>query len=166
MIDIQTVLTYLTLISVPVGVFYHIMTLNNTRKNQQLQLETRQAQLYNNIWNQSMNNPHFQRNYMKYSSLQWKNIEEYKETFPYSDSESENTMALWSIALFFEGLVPIIKEELLDIKYLEGSIGGLLRDYWRKIEPVIEEVREYYDDPHAFTGVEYLYNELKKRDAI
>jgi hypothetical protein len=43
MIDLQTVLTYLTLISVPVGVFYHIMTLRNTRKNQQLILETRRA---------------------------------------------------------------------------------------------------------------------------
>jgi hypothetical protein len=166
MIDIQTVLTYLTLISVPVGVFYHIMTLNNTRKNQQMQLETRQAQLYNNIWNQSMNNPQFQKNYMRFSSLSWKNIDEYKETFPYGDYESENTMALWSIALFFEGLVPIIKERLLDLKYLEGTVGSLLRDYWLKIEPVVEDVREYYNSPTVFEGAEYLYNELRKRDTL
>jgi len=50
MIDIQTVLTYLTLISVPVGVFYHIMTLNNTRKNQEMQLETRQTQIFLNFF--------------------------------------------------------------------------------------------------------------------
>ena len=50
MIDLQTLLTYLTLISVPFGVFYHIMTLNNTRKNQQMQLETRQAQLFFNLY--------------------------------------------------------------------------------------------------------------------
>ena len=46
MIDLQTILTYLTLISVPVGVAYHIMTLNITRKNQQMQLENRKVQLY------------------------------------------------------------------------------------------------------------------------
>ena len=51
MVDIQTLLTYLTLISVPIGIFYYIMTLNNTRKNQQMQLETRQAQLFMNIYN-------------------------------------------------------------------------------------------------------------------
>jgi len=45
-VNLQTVLTYLTLISVSVGVFYHIMTLRNTRKNQQLQLETRQINTY------------------------------------------------------------------------------------------------------------------------
>ena len=49
-VSIQTLLTYLTLISVPVGVFYHIMTLRNTRKNQELQLETRQTQLFMEIY--------------------------------------------------------------------------------------------------------------------
>jgi hypothetical protein len=49
-ITIQIMLTYLTLISVPVGVLYHIMTLRNTRKTQQLALETRQAQLFMNLY--------------------------------------------------------------------------------------------------------------------
>ena len=49
-ITLQTLLTYLTLISVSVGVFYHIMTLRNTRKNQELQLETRQAQLFMQVY--------------------------------------------------------------------------------------------------------------------
>jgi hypothetical protein len=51
MINIQALLTYLTLISIPVGVTFHIMTLNNTRKNQQQQLETRQAQLFMQMYN-------------------------------------------------------------------------------------------------------------------
>jgi hypothetical protein len=40
MIDIQTVLTYLTLISIPVGVFYHITTLRNAEKARSTQLAT------------------------------------------------------------------------------------------------------------------------------
>ena len=71
MVDIQTVLTYLTLISVPVGVAYHIMTLNNTRKNQQMQLDTRQAQLYTTLWNQSFNNPEWMKNYLIMDKLKW-----------------------------------------------------------------------------------------------
>jgi len=50
MLDLQTLLTYLTLISVPVGVFYHIMTLRNTRRNQEVTLETRQTQLFMEIF--------------------------------------------------------------------------------------------------------------------
>ena len=45
LVSLQTLLTYLTLISVPIGVFYHIMTLRNTRKNQQLILESRRARV-------------------------------------------------------------------------------------------------------------------------
>jgi len=54
---LQTMLTYLTLISVPVGVFYPIITLQNTRKNQELARraqeqspETRQAQLFMDLY--------------------------------------------------------------------------------------------------------------------
>ena len=39
-VSLQTLLTYLTPISIPVGVIYHIMTLRNTRKNKQPQLKT------------------------------------------------------------------------------------------------------------------------------
>jgi hypothetical protein len=161
-VSLQTLLTYLTLISVPVGVFYHIMTLRNTRRNQELTLETRQAQLYNNIWNQSLNNPHFQRLYMRYSSLQWSSVEEFMETFPFNDYESENTMTLWGIALFFEGLAPLVKEGLLDIKYLDGTIGALLGGYWMKLEPFADEIRERWNSPGLFEQAEYLHNELHK----
>ena len=45
-LTLQTTISLLTLISLTIDVIYHIMTLNNTRKNQRLQLETRQAQLF------------------------------------------------------------------------------------------------------------------------
>jgi hypothetical protein len=35
---LQTVLTFVTLISVPVGVFYHIMTLRNQKQSRQASL--------------------------------------------------------------------------------------------------------------------------------
>ena len=49
-LTLQTLLTYLTLISVPVGVFYHIMTLNNTSKNQRQTLDTRQTNILMNLY--------------------------------------------------------------------------------------------------------------------
>ena len=49
MVDTQTVLTYLTLISVPVGVAYHILTLRN-------QSRTRQAQLFMQLFDRYREN--------------------------------------------------------------------------------------------------------------
>ena len=50
MSEVQTLLGYLTPISLTVGVVYYILTLRNTRRNQEMQLETRQAQLFMQIY--------------------------------------------------------------------------------------------------------------------
>ena len=50
MTDLQTALTYLTLISVPVGVLYNIMTLNNQTRSQKHAQKSRQAQLYMQLY--------------------------------------------------------------------------------------------------------------------
>jgi len=97
---------------------------------------------------------------MRFLSLQWSNFDEYIETFPYNDYESENTMALVCIAFFFQGLAPLVREGLLDIRYLTGTIGDLLSNYWNKLEPIVEEARKYYDNPDWAKQTEYLYNEL------
>jgi len=170
-IELGVIRDLVTIFGVVAGFSYYVLTVRNNQKNQELMLkaqqqtlETRQAQLYNNIWNQSLNNPGFQRKYMKLLSLNWDNIEEYKETFPWNDPDSENTMALWGVALFFQGLAPLIRKELLDIKYIENTtIDGLCKWFWLKLEPNLDEIREYYDDPGWMSDTEYLYNELKKR---
>ena len=89
----------------------------------------------------------------------------HKETFPWNDPDSENTMALWGVALFYQGLAPIVKEGLLDLKYVENTtIGGLCIWFWLKLEPMIDEIREYYGDPNWMSDTEYLFNELMKRN--
>ena len=86
MVDIQTVLTYLTLISVPVGVFYHIMTLNNTRKNQELtlkaqqqQLETRQAQIFMQLYNKWGDD--LRESFNQITSMEYKDFADFKEKY-------------------------------------------------------------------------------------
>ena len=47
----QMVLSTLQTTGILVGIFYYIMTLNNTRKSQRLTLESRQAQLFMQMLN-------------------------------------------------------------------------------------------------------------------
>ena len=55
-ITYQMVLSTPQTLSLGVGVIYYIMTLQNTRKNQQLTLETRQAQLFMTIYSRFYTN--------------------------------------------------------------------------------------------------------------
>lgn len=52
-ITYQMVLSTIQTAELLVGIFYYIMTLRNQQKNQQLSLETRQAQLFMGIYNNS-----------------------------------------------------------------------------------------------------------------
>jgi hypothetical protein len=96
MVDVQTVLTYLTLISVPVGVAYHIMTLNNTRKNQQQQLETRQATLFMQMYNR-WDDTH-RDSFNKIRELEFENFEDFIQKYgPDSGNDMMGHILKWLI---------------------------------------------------------------------
>jgi len=146
-----------------VAAIYYILNIQNNTRNQRLQLETRQAQLYNSVWNQSCNNPEFQKSFLRFQKLEWSNYEEYISLCPVNEAESENTMAVWSIALFFEGLSPLVKDGLIEMKYLANSIlWYFLRIYWMKIAIIADEARMRWDLPTCWDETEALYNLIKE----
>ena len=159
MIDIQTILTYLTLVSVPVGVLYHILTLNNTRKNQHMQLETRQAQLFMGLY-QTFRSPEFVRNW---DHVMWrfdyKNWEDAAEKLHPVNNPEERT--IWfSVALFFEGIGVLVKRGLIDISLVDDLLGTMVKQTWEKIGPVEVESRVRFNSPRGFEDFEYLYDEV------
>jgi hypothetical protein len=159
-VSLQTVLTYLTLISVPVGVFYHIMTLRNTRKNQELQLETRQAQMFMQIYNQ-LNDAGLQNALQKVLPININNYKEFEELFSRDTAEGlENLAALDRIVGYYEGVGVLVKEGLLDIKYVALLICGMTILLWEKWGPYAKDIRKYFGSKRWASEWEYLYNEL------
>ena len=149
----------LTGLGLSASLVYYARVLENSNK-------TRQAQLYNNLFNQSLNNPNWQQKSLHFFSQQWTTAEEFLELFKYGDTENENTQALWSTSVFFEGMVPIFREGLLDYKYLDSTIGGLLYDFWDRMEPILDEVRLAWNEPLIFWGCEYLVNQMRKHKIL
>jgi len=65
------------------------------------------------------------------------------------------------IGTYYEGLGVLIKEGLLDIRWVALMMAGMVRSMWEKIEPVMEEYRSRTRARMASES-EYLYNELMK----
>jgi len=84
MANLETLLTYLTLISVPIGVFYQILMLKNTRKNQEMQLEARQAQLFMDYQEKIMQDP-LNSSYSDLKNWEWNDYDDFvtKYGIPY-----------------------------------------------------------------------------------
>ena len=156
---LQTLLTYLTLISVPVGVFYHIMTLRNTRKNQELQLETRQAQFFMGTY-QSLMTPEVQRLYMEVLEWEWTDFDDFAERY-YKDPTRKGEWI--SANMSFEILGIMLKENLMDLQLLfemeqYGTRGGTV--LWFKYEDVIREMRRREGNPDLLKNFEYYVGEM------
>ena len=160
MIDLQTLLTYLTLISVPVGVFYHIMTLRNTRRNQELQLETRQAQLYMGLIN-TFNSLEFRTQWHLAESATWVDYDDFVEKYSLG---SEVLTATVMMLTFFDSIGSLVRKKLIDMDLVDGVLAQALVVTWRMFESIVIGNRDHFQTPTMWEDFEYVYHELNKRD--
>jgi hypothetical protein len=157
LVDYSTLSIVFTGLSISIAAFYYIMTLRNTQRNQQLQLETRQAQMFMGIYNQ-LNQADFINAWMAFMEMEWSNYEELKLI----QDDSELGRYLWVIGMFYEGLGVLVKNNLVPIKLVAETITGMTRMYWEKFIPIVEEGRIELNLPRWYSETEYLYNELMK----
>ena len=157
---LQTTISLLTLISLTIGVIYHIMTLRNTRKNQELQLETRQAQLYMNLYG-TYHSPEFRKQLYKLLNLEWKDYDEWHEK--YGGTDLPETVAFGSVMGYFNGLGLLVRKGLIDVDTVYELLSAFIVEVWEKHLPIMLAQRDYYNRP-IWGEFEYLYNEVKKID--
>jgi hypothetical protein len=168
-ITLQTLLTYLTLISIPVGVAYHIMTLRNTRKNQELTLETRQTQLFMQLVDR-WGDPDFARVYtdFRYNICAKANndpeeIRKIATQALFESYDPEVIIPLHTLTQYFEGISILVQKKLIDIDTVESLLSGRIIWYWDSLEPFVKYFRERVGDPTVYRDLEILANDMKKR---
>jgi hypothetical protein len=154
MIDIQTVLTYLTLISVPVGVAYHILTLRN-------QSRTRQAQLFMQLFDKYREKSTWREGYELFQ-MEWKDLDEFFQKYD-SSVNMDNFEKRYSMWTFYDGLGMLLKKGLVDKEMIYYLMGGYsVYWYWEKFKDVIRESRVRLNSPDHLVMFEYLADEMRK----
>ena len=158
MIDIQTILTYLTLISVPVGVFYHIMTLNNTRKNKQLQLETRQAQLFFNLYMEDISERSSHAHDVMFG-LEFDDLEDFENKYGKENNPEAHHLINFFLN-YYEGVGVLVRHGYVDIGLVAKLSSGAIRLGWEKYKPIAYASREKYKWPRWAIEFEYVYDKM------
>ena len=160
-VSLQSLLTYLTLISVPVGVVYHIMTLNNTRKTQQIQLETRQAQLFMQLYRE-YNTKEFMEDYANSSYLaEYEDLADWNRKYGvYTNLPGYTAWA--RVGRFFDGAGILVKKELIDMNLVSELLREPVIYAWENMRKWVIETRELMDTPEVWANFEYLYDEIRK----
>ena len=153
-ITLQTLLTYLTLISVPVGVFYYITTLRNQNRARQAQL-LMQMHMYRTNELRSYN-----VRVMDVISKKISGFLEYKEKMENDENFEKVNLCLFN---FNEALGVFVNAGYFDIRNVALMWAGVTRIYYENIfEPMIDEARVFYNFQRLGSESEYLCKTLIK----
>jgi hypothetical protein len=162
---LQTIGILLTGLTVSIAAIYYTLTLKYTRRNQELSLkaqeqalETRQTQMFMQIYNQSHNDPSFIEAWQVIESVQWDSIEDWENW----GNNPANSLASRRVGMFYEGLGVLVKENYIPIRLIALLMTGMTVRYWEKYIPIIDEARERMNYPRMLSEAEYLYYELMK----
>ncbi len=162
-LTLQTIGILMTGISLTIAAAYYTLTLRNTQKNQKLQLETRQAQLFMEMY-RDFKRSDIQKAYNDIINVwKWDSIEEFNEKYGRRNNYDEfhKYMLVYSV---YEGLGVLIYRNLIDVAMIEELMRSYVISFWEKMAPLIYDWRVQW--PLAAEWTEYLYNEVKKIESI
>ena len=132
-----------------------MIIMRNSQRNQQMQLETRQAQLFMNTYLHATTEEYTKADYDLFN-IDLKSIEDWYELL--EDKEKYTSFNMW--ALYYEGVGVLVRKQLVDIDHVARLLSGMIMSFWEKIEAGVKAMREHYDYPRAMIEAEFLYNSV------
>lgn len=161
---LQAVSYIIGALGVFVAAVYYILNIQNNRRNQELSLkaqqqtlETRQVQMFLSIYNK-ITEKEFTRAWNTVMNNNWSSYQEFSEL----RKKPEFYEAFLFINGFFEGIGVLVKEGMLDIRWIALLMASWTIEYWEKIREAIIEHKKIIGAKRLLSEYEYLYDELLK----
>jgi hypothetical protein len=158
-LSVETISIVFTGLSISLAAFYYISTLRNAQRNQQLQLETRQAQLFLQLYNRYRDDT---RELDIAKSFLEVEIESFNDLIRLLETDKDFHKTLDVLGGFYEGIGVMVKEGYMPVRLVALQWAGITKRFWEKLKPFMSDLREYRGFPRGWSETEYLYNELMK----
>jgi hypothetical protein len=159
MVDIEIAALVLTGLGLMASIIYYANILQNATKTQKVQLETRQAQLFMQIY-RDICTPEWWRILGETTAREYVDYDKSEEEFG-----KEANMVAWSegssLFAFFEGLGVLVHRKLIDPNLVDDLLSGPIIRYWESSKPYIVERRIRQNHPPIGEWIEYLYSQIK-----
>jgi hypothetical protein len=159
LVDVQTVGVLIATASVTVGAAYYMLTLRATQRSMKNTLETRQVQMFMNIYSQFWGRE-FQSQWNQMMDWEYRDLDEFMAKYGHT-ANPEAWTTLTSVCNFFEGIGVLIYRGYIDRTLVDDLTSGFVLRLWDKIKPIAYEYRKRNNWPQAFEWVEYLHDEIR-----
>jgi len=143
MVEFSTILQFIQATGIIVGVAYYILNIENNRRNQDLQLETRQTQLFMQIYMRYIESDLFSENLFKLFAREWTNFDDYVEKYGFAGLKGNQPDGgdLNKMMTFYEGISVLLKRQMIDISLVYELMPTNVTALWGKYESLIKEIR-------------------------
>ena len=160
MIEISMIRDIIACFGVIAGFSYYVLTVRATRRNQDLQLETRQHQLLHQIITPLMEVQALSE-YAEMMNWEWDDYNDFEMKYGSDNNIREFAIRtrLWMNMMY---LARDIRVGLIDIEALYNGVDTIVLFVWFKFKDVILEQRKRYYTETWMTDCEYLMNEIFK----
>jgi len=149
MIDIPEVSAVVAAAGVLIGVAYYILDMRN-------QKQVRQTELVNGLYS-SVKTKEFLEAWEKLATREiTTDLDEYRKKYGFVE--------LNIVFTFFDQVGILLRRRLVDIGLVQDFFGSTVIETWGKFKPLFDEEEKRLGRPHVYQAIEYLYNEMKKRE--
>ena len=139
------------------GFSYYVLTVRATRKNQNLQLDTRKAQTFNQLYSWLATT----ENLIEYIDLlnwEWSDYDDFEKKYG-SDNNLRGYAIRTRIWCTFDSVGKMLKDGIVDLDFIY-ALNVMVLLQWFKWKDIIEEQRKRYYTPLFLENWEYLVNEF------
>jgi len=161
LVVLQSVSYVAAAIGVCIAAVYYVMTLRVQQTNMKQTLETRQAQMFMQLFNQYIS-ADLNSKMIEIRRIEWSKPEELRENI---EKSPDLLRSYTEIEMYNEGLGILMKKGLMDPEFIEDFMGSDLIYYWERMYPLTKLLRET-DWPNLGEFHEYLYHEMKRIFAL
>jgi hypothetical protein len=155
------VLQIVQTVGILVAIIYYITIMRSSQKTQQLQLETRKAQLYMQLF-MRITSEEVMKKSIDLLKLEYDNVDEFMEKY-ISGPDSSMHAKLFSMFWHIDGLGYMMSQKFIDPEMVYNFGGGFAQVWhWKKWEPVIMRMRKLRGEPEFMRWFEYTAKEMMK----
>lgn len=158
MVDITEISTIVAAAGVLAGVVYYILAMRHQTRIRNTDLIVRINPWFNISPKELLESANI------LLALDYKDYDDFVKKYGslYSGKSAANSVRL--LLNWGDGIGMLLKRSLVDIDIVVDSYGGIIQVFYEKVKPLVEGYRKDTRNPHHYEQLEYLYNEIKKRE--
>ena len=154
MVDIYEISAVLAAVGVLIGVIYYILDIRHQRQVRKTDLVI------------SLSDFGTRRDFLEACAdvfdADFKDYGDFVKKYGPLFSKKPIPMSFFIVSNFMERVGVLLSNRLLDISLVSQLMT--VTEFWEKMKPVIEGVRQEENNQNYYAYFEYLYNEMKKRE--